>query len=82
MFAGMGNSRKGGIPTNKLRGITEADFFQKNNSVEKGYTFNFDGSLVDFKKPRIQRELEEQLDYEVGKGTIVSSMLGAKGKQK
>ena len=53
MFGVVGMTRKGGIPNTKLRGITEADFFQKNNTVEKGWTFNYDGSLMDFKKPKI-----------------------------
>ena len=66
MFGAVGMTRKGGIPNTKLRGVTEADFFQKNNTVEKGWTFNYDGSLVDFKKPKLQRELEEKLEYEVG----------------
>lgn len=58
MFGVVGGARKGGIPNNKLRGVTEADFFQKNNSDDKGYTFNFDGSLVDFKKPKLKGDLE------------------------
>ena len=53
-------TRKGGIPNNKLRGITDADFFQKNNTVEKGWTFNYDGTLVDFKKPKLLKELDEK----------------------
>lgn len=58
-----GLTRKGGIPTQKLRGVTDADFFQKNTSQEKGFTFNFDGSLVDFKKPKLNRDLDEKIDY-------------------
>ena len=57
--------RKGGIPNNKLRGINEADFFQKNNTNEKGFTFNYDGSLVDFKKPKMRADLDVQSYYEL-----------------
>jgi len=65
MFGVVSINRKGAIPNTKLRGINEADFFQKNNSVEKGFTFNYDGTIVDFKKPKLTRNLEEKLDYEV-----------------
>ena len=65
-------TRKGGIPNNKLRGITDADFFQKNNTVEKGWTFNYDGTLVDFKKPKLLKELDEKAQYEIGKEVIKS----------
>ena len=67
MYGTTGNARKNGIPNNKLRGVEDiAHFIQKNNTVEKGWTFNYDGSLVDFKKPKLQRELEEKVEYEVG----------------
>lgn len=46
-----GAKGKGGIPNTKLKGLQSSDFFQKNNSEEKGYTFKFDGSLAEFKKP-------------------------------
>ena len=49
----------------KLRGATEADFFQKNNNEDRGWTFNYDGTLSEFKKPKIQKELEEKVAYEV-----------------
>ena len=35
LLAAAGGNRKGGIPTKQLRGINEADFFQKNNSDER-----------------------------------------------
>ena len=83
MFGAAGNTRKGGIPNMKLRGVTDmAEFIQKNNTVEKGLTFNYDGSLIDFKKPKIQRELEEKLEYEVGNESIIHDAFGRKGKQK
>jgi len=56
-----GSTRKGGIPATKLRGLNDADFFQKNNTVEHGYTFNYDGSLVDFKKPKLVKDLDEKM---------------------
>ena len=81
MFGAAGNTRKGGIPNMKLRGVTDmAEFIQKNNTVEKGLTFNYDGSLIDFKKPKIQRELEEKLEYEVGNESIIHDAFGRKGK--
>ena len=49
----------------RLRGATEADFFQKNNNEDKGWTFNYDGTLSEFKKPKLQKELEEKVIYEV-----------------
>ena len=51
LIAASGVNRKGAIQPQKLRGVNEADFFQKNNSDEKGFTFNYDGTLVDFRKP-------------------------------
>ena len=78
MFGVVEKNRKGGIPNTKLRGVTEADFFQKNNTVEKGWTFNYDGSLVDFKKPKLQKELEEKLEYEVGNESIIREAFGRK----
>ena len=57
--------RKGGIPNMRLKGLTDPDFFQKNTTLEKGWTFNYDGSIVDFKKPKNQRELDEKVGYEV-----------------
>ena len=82
MFGVAGVGRKGGIPTTKLRGINEADFFQKNNSVEKGFTFNSDGSLIDFKKPKITKELESSVQYEVPNEILVKEALGKNHKKK
>ena len=65
MFGAVGVTRKGGAPNLKLRNANEADFFQKNNSVEKGWTFNDDGTLVEFKKPSHLKELDEKVAYEV-----------------
>ena len=65
-------TRKTGIPNNKLRGVTEADFFQKNNTVDKGFTFNYDGSLIDFKKPKMRAELDEKCYYELQQETVVT----------
>ena len=39
-------ARKGGIPNHRLRGINEADFFQKNNQNDKGWTLSHQGNLV------------------------------------
>ena len=63
--------RKGGIPNMRLKGLTDPDFFQKNTTLEKGWTFNYDGSIVDFKKPKNQRELDEKVGYEVGQETVI-----------
>jgi len=82
MFGVAGVGRKGGIPNTKLRGINEADFFQKNNSVEKGFTFNYDGSLVDFKKPKVTKELEHSMQYEVPNEILVKEALGKNHKKK
>ena len=64
LFTVQNMTRKGGIPNTKLRGVTEADFFQKNNTADKGWTFNFDGSLVDFKKPKM-RAIDEGVNFDV-----------------
>ena len=74
-------TRKGGIPQTKLRGITDADFFQKNTTAEKGWTFNNDGTLVDYKRPIQNKDLAEKVSYEVSKETIVKEILG-KGKNR
>ena len=74
-------TRKGGIPQTKLRGITDADFFQKNTTAEKGWTFNNDGTLVDYKRPIQNKDLAEKVSYEVSKETIVKEILG-KGKSR
>ena len=66
--------RKGGIPNMRLKGLTDPDFFQKNTTLEKGWTFNYDGSIVDFKKPKIQRDLDEKVGYEVGEETVVKDI--------
>ena len=63
--------RKGGIPNVRLKGLTDPDFFQKNTTLEKGWTFNYDGTIVDFKKPKNQRELDEKVAYEVSQETLV-----------
>ncbi len=67
-----GIARKGGISNTKLRGMNEEDFFQKNNTVEKGFTFNYDGTLVDFKKPKVTKDLESTAQYEVNNETLVN----------
>ena len=74
-------NRKGGIPTKQLRGINEADFFQKNNSDERGFTFNYDGTLVDFKKPHNNRTLIGEVEYDTtGQASVNKNMKGGKGK--
>ena len=55
----------------RLKGLTDPDFFQKNTTLEKGWTFNYDGSIVDFKKPKNQRELDEKVGYEVSQETVI-----------
>ena len=71
-----GIARKGGISNTKLRGMNEEDFFQKNNTVDKGFTFNYDGTLVDFKKPKVTKDLEYTAQYEVNNETLVNQALG------
>lgn len=78
----VGMTRKGGIPTTNLRGVTESDFFQKNNTTEKGWTFNFDGTLVDFKRPKLAKDLEEKVGYELGEEAFIKQQVGKGGKQK
>lgn len=56
---------KGGNPLKGLRGITEADFFQKYITAEKGLTFNYDGALIDYKKPKNIKVLTEKMGYTV-----------------
>ena len=74
-----GMNRKGGVPNMKLRGINEADFFQKNNSDDKGFTFNFDGTLVDFRKPAFRKDLQDRAEYA---GTSAGEVTTATGKKK
>ena len=45
IMSGVGLSSGGGSMSNKLRGATEADFFQKNNTEQKGWTFSYDGTI-------------------------------------
>ena len=74
-----GMNRKGGVPNMKLRGINEPDFFQKNNSEDKGFTFNFDGTLVDFRKPAFKKDLQDKTEYA---GTSAGEVTTATGKKK
>ena len=60
-----GGGKKGANPLKGLRGITEADFFQKYITSEKGLTFNFDGALIDYKKPKNIKALAEKMGYTV-----------------
>ena len=73
VFAAIGPISKGGAPNMRLRNVNEADFFQKNNSVEKGWTFNNDGSLVEFRKPKLTKELDEKVSYEVANEAYVNA---------
>ena len=34
-----------------LKGVTYAEFFKKNSTNDKGWTFNYDGTLSEFRKP-------------------------------
>ena len=52
-------------PLKGLRGITDEDFFQKYITDEKGLTFNYDGTLIDYKKPKNAKVLEEKIGYMV-----------------
>ena len=72
-------SRKGGIPNQKLRNVNEADFFQKNTTTEKGFTFNYDGTLVDFKKPAQKKDLFSEFR---GSSSGYVTVRTAKGKMK
>jgi ribosomal protein S11 len=50
--------------------------------VEKGFTFNYDGSLIDFKKPKVVKELESAAQYEVNNETLVKEALGKNAHKK
>ena len=63
----VGSSYGGATNTNKLRGAMEGDFFQKNNSEQKGWTFNFDGTITEFRKPELKTELGGKIGYQVAK---------------
>ena len=82
MFGIDPSDRKGGIPKIKLRGVNEADFFQKNNRYDKGFTFRQDGSLVEFKQPKLQKDLDEKVSYEVSGQAFVRQALFSKSKNK
>lgn len=49
--------------------------------MEKGWTFNYDGTLVDFKKPR-QREIEREVAYEVSREAVIREKPSKKGQHK
>ena len=48
-----------------MRGITDPDFFQKYITAEKGLTFNYEGVLIDYKKPKNSKAIAEKMDYQV-----------------
>ena len=61
------------IPSSKLQKFQDEDFFQKNTSLEKGWTFNDEGQIVEYKKPKISKELQEKVGYEVEKKVVVEA---------
>ena len=56
---------KGVNPLKGLRGITEADFFQKYTTSEKGLTFNYEGALIAQRKPKNLKVIAEKMGYAV-----------------
>ena len=70
-------AKGGGMANNKLRGAADSDFFQKNNTSEKGWTFNFDGTISEFKKPTIKSDQTSKVGYEFTKGDIEKGKLFA-----
>ena len=52
--------------------MDDADFFSKQITGEKGLTFKYDGTLVDFKKPRNFRELSENPRFDIASTTTVN----------
>ena len=66
MFSGvLGKAGRGTIPSSKLQRFQDADFFQKNTTKEKGWTFNPDGSIVEYKLPKISKDLTSSVTYGV-----------------
>ena len=41
--------------------------------MEKGWTFNDDGTLVEFKIPNLLKDLDEQISYEVPNEAYINS---------
>ena len=70
-------AKGGSMANNKLRGAHDSDFFQKNNTSEKGWTFNYDGTISEFKKPTIKSDPTGKVAYEFTKGDIEKGKLFA-----
>ena len=79
MFGVISTARKGGVPNVKLRGINEADFFQKNYQVGgKGWSLNHEGTLVEYKTPLLTKDIEEKVIYEVSNEALIRQALYGK----
>ena len=48
-----------------MRGVTDPDFFQKMITAEKGLTFNYEGVIIDYKKPKNTKAIAEKMNYQV-----------------
>ena len=48
-----------------MRGVTDPDFFQKYITAEKGLTFNYEGVIIDYKKPKHTKAIAEKMNYQV-----------------
>ena len=64
-------SSGGATSTNKLRGAMEGDFFQKNNSEQKGWTFSYDGTITEYRKPELKTDIGGKIGYQVTKETEI-----------
>jgi len=69
-----GPNSKGGIPSHKLRGTDKDEFFDF-----KGYAFDYDGKLVDQRKPA-QRFIHHAEYTGTSAGQTMAHNLGVKGK--
>ena len=55
----------GGNSLKNMRGVTDPDFFQKMITAEKGLTFNYEGVIIDYKKPKNTKAIAEKMNYQV-----------------
>jgi len=70
MLGVAGMNRNGGSPDMTA-------FFQKNNSDDRGFTFNFDGSIIEYKKPA-QNVFQGKTEYN---GVSLGVTTNLKGKK-
>ena len=62
-FMQQAGRKLGGNSIKNMRGVTDPDFFQKYITAEKGLTFNYEGVLIDYKKPKHTKAVAEKMNY-------------------